>query len=415
MKRVIILMMDSFGCGEAPDADKFDDVGANTLGHIAQKCAKGEAENGRTGPLNIPNMLKLGLGELYKQLNGEYAPNCQISLPEIKAAYGFSKEVSKGKDTTSGHWEMAGVPVTFKWGYFPGEYPSFPQELLEEFCKRAKLPGVIGNKAASGTVILEELGEECMKTGKPIVYTSADSVFQICAHEKTFGLERLYDICHIARDLLNEWFEQGKLPGAIARVIARPFDGTCAADFKRTGGRHDYSVLPPAKTVLDKLKEAGGNVISIGKISDIFAAQGITKAVKAVGLQELFDRTLDEVRTAPDNSIIFPNFVNFDMDWGHRRNVSGYASGLEYFDSRLPELFAEIKEGDLCFITADHGCDPTYKGSDHTREHVPVIMFGKGVEPRYLGCRDTYSDIGQTIAEYLGLPAFENGKSFLKK
>lgn len=411
MKRAIILMMDSFGCGEAPDADKFGDVGADTLGHIAKACAEGKAENGRTGPLKLPNLCKLGLGELYKQCNGEYAPNMQIPVSEITAAYGYSKEVSKGKDTTSGHWEMAGVPVTFKWGYFPSEYPSFPLDLIDEFCKRANLKGVLGNKAASGTVILEELGEESIKTGMPIVYTSADSVFQICAHEKHFGLERLYEICHIARDLLNERTENG----VIARVIARPFDGETKDTFKRTGGRHDYSVLPPAPTVLDKMKAAGGNVISIGKISDIFAAQGITKALPAVGLEQLFDVTLEQIKTAPDNSIIFPNFVNFDMDWGHRRNVSGYASGLEYFDSRLPELFAEMKEGDIYFITADHGCDPTFKGSDHTREHVPVIMFGKGIEPRYLGRRETYSDIGQTIAEYFGLEPFENGKSFLNK
>lgn len=407
MKRVVILMLDSFGVSALPDADKFNDVGASTLGHIAQYCAEGKAEKDRTGPLNIPNMVKLGLGEIYKQCTGEYLPNLQIPVSEITGAYGFCKEVSKGKDTTSGHWEMAGVPVTFDWGYFPPEYPSFPQDLIDEFVKEAKIPGVIGNKAASGTVILEELGEEHIKTGKPIVYTSADSVFQICAHEKYFGLERLYEICHIARDLLNKRTENG----LIARVIARPFEGEDAKSFKRTGGRHDYSVLPPAPTVLDKMKAAGGNVISIGKISDIFAAQGITEAVKAVGLPEIFDRTLEQVKTAGDRSIIFPNFVDFDMYYGHRRDVSGYAKGLEYFDSRLPELMKELKEGDIVFITADHGCDPTYRGTDHTREYVPVIMFGKGVKPRFLGCRDTYSDIGQTIAEYFGLEGFEHAKS----
>ena len=364
----------------------------------------------KTGALKIPNLCKLGLGEAYKQCNGEYAPNLEIPVSEIKGVYGFSKEVSKGKDTTSGHWEMAGAPVMFKWGYFPAEYPSFPQDLIDEFVKEAKLPGVLGNKAASGTVILDELGAESVKTGKPIVYTSADSVFQICAHERYFGLERLYEICHIARDLLNKRTENG----LIARVIARPFEGEIETGFKRTGGRHDYSVLPPAKTVLDKMKEAGGNVISIGKISDIFAAQGITQALPAVGLEQLFDRTLEQIKTAPDNSIIFPNFVNFDMDWGHRRDVSGYAAGLEYFDSRLPELFDLMQEGDIYFITADHGCDPTFKGTDHTREHVPVLMFGKGIAPRYIGRRETYSDIGQTIAEYFGLEPFENGKSFLK-
>lgn len=405
MKRVVILMLDSFGVSATPDADRFNDVGASTLGHIALACAEGKAEKGRTGPLKVPNLVKLGLGEVYKQCTGEYLPNLEIPVSEITGAYGFSKEVSKGKDTTSGHWEMAGVPVTFDWGYFKPDYPSFPQELIDEFIKEAKIPGVLGNKASSGTVILEELGEEHIKTGKPIVYTSADSVFQICAHEKYFGLERLYEICHIARKLVDKY--------NIARVIARPFDGETASTFKRTGGRHDYSVLPPAPTVLDKMKANGGNVVSIGKISDIFAAQGITQAIPAVGLEAIFDRTLEQVKTAPDKTIIFPNFVDFDMNFGHRRDVSGYAAGLEYFDSRLPELFKELKDGDLVFITADHGCDPTFHGTDHTREYVPVIMFGKNVKPRYLGCRDTYSDIGQTIASYFELEGFDHAKSLL--
>ena len=406
MKRVVILMLDSFGVGEAPDAADFGDVGADTLGDIAKACASGKAEDGRSGPLKLPNLVKLGLGELYKQCNGEYAPNLEIPVSEITGAYGYSKEVSKGKDTSSGHWEMAGVPVLFNWGYFKPDYPSFPDELIEEFIKEAKIPGVLGNKAASGTEILEELGEEHIKTGKPIVYTSADSVFQICAHEKHFGLDRLYEICKIARKLVDKY--------NIARVIARPFEGETKETFKRTAGRHDYSVLPPAPTVLDRMKEAGGNVVSIGKISDIFAGQGITQAVKASGLPEIFDRTLEQVKTAGDRTIIFPNFVDFDMVFGHRRNVSGYAGALEYFDSRLPELIKELKEGDLVFITADHGCDPTYEGTDHTREHVPVIMFGPGVKPRFIGRRETYSDIGQTIADYFGLPPCESGTSFLK-
>lgn len=410
MKRAIILMLDSFGVGEAPDAADFGDVGADTLGDIAKACATGKAETGRTGPLNVPNMVKLGLGELYKQCNGEYAPNLEIPVSEITGVYGYAKEISHGKDTSSGHWEMAGVPVLFNWGYFPPEYPSFPQELMDALIKEANLPGVLGNKASSGTVILDEFGEEHIKTGKPIVYTSADSVLQIAAHEKHFGLDRLYDVCHIARALLDKRTENG----VIARVIARPFEGEKAGSFKRTAGRHDYSVLPPAPTVLDKLKAAGGEVVSIGKISDIFAAQGITKAVKASGLPEIFDRTLDQIKTAGDKTLIFPNFVDFDMNFGHRRDVSGYAAGLEYFDSRLPELQKELKEGDIVFITADHGCDPTYKGTDHTREHVPVIMFGPGIAPRFIGRRETYSDIGQTIAEYFGLEPFENGKSFLK-
>ena len=398
-------MLDSFGVGEAPDAKAFGDVGANTLGSIAKACAQGKANVGREGPLKLPLLTRLGLGELYKQCNGEYAPNIEIPVSEINGAYGYAKPLSKGKDTSSGHWEMAGVPVLFDWGYFKPEYPSFPQELLDAICKEAGLPGVLGNKAASGTEILEELGEEHIKTGKPIVYTSADSVFQICGHEKHFGLEKLYKVCEITRKLVDKY--------NIARVIARPFDGETKETFKRTAGRHDYSVLPPSPTVLDKMKAAGGNVVSIGKISDIFAGQGITRSIKASGLEEIFDKTLDQIKTAPDNSIIFPNFVDFDMQFGHRRDVSGYAKALEYFDTRLHSIIEHLKDDDIVFITADHGCDPAYKGTDHTREHVPVMMFGKKVKPRFLGARDSYADIGQTIASYFGLPPSEYGKSFL--
>ena len=264
----------------------------------------------------------------------------------------------------------------------------------------------MGDKAASGTVIIEELGEEHIQTGKPICYTSADSVFQIAAHEKHFGLERLYRVCEIAFKHLK--------PYNIARVIARPFEGEKKGEFKRTKNRHDYSVTPPHETLLDVMKKAGGNVISVGKIADIFAHQGITRAVKASGLAELWDVTLQEVQNAPDNSIVFTNFVDFDMTWGHRRDVEGYAQGLEYFDSRLPELARVLKDNDIVFITADHGCDPTYKGTDHTREHVPVLMFGKKVQPGFVGARSTYADLGQTAADYLGLPPLQTGTSFLK-
>ena len=346
-KRVIILMMDSFGIGGAEDAVKFGDEGADTLGHIAQKC----------GGIKLPNLAALGLFEAAHASTGHAIqagpqPAAQINLP---AKYGYMKEVSKGKDTSSGHWEMAGVPVNFDWGYFPPNYPSFPSELIEKICQEAHLPGILGNKAASGTVIIEELGEEHIKTGKPICYTSADSVFQIAAHEKYFGLERLYQVCEIAFKHLK--------PYNIARVIARPFEGENRGDFKRTKNRHDYSVKPPHETLLDVMKNAGGQVISVGKIADIFAQQGITRAVKASGLQELWDITLQEVKNAPENSIVFTNFVDFDMTWGHRRDAEGYKNGLEYFDSRLPELQSILKDDDVVFITADHGCDPTYKGT----------------------------------------------------
>ena len=303
---------------------------------------------------------------------------------------------------------MAGVPVTFEWGYFKPDYPSFPPELIEKICSEAGLPGILGNKAASGTVIIEELGEEHIKTGKPICYTSADSVFQIAAHEKHFGLERLYKVCEIAFKHLK--------PYNIARVIARPFEGEKKGEFKRTKNRHDYSVTPPHETLLDVMKNAGGNVISVGKIADIYAHCGITRAVKASGLQELWDVTLQEVKNAPDNTIVFTNFVDFDMTWGHRRDVEGYAKGLEYFDSRLPELVPLLREKDIVFITADHGCDPTYKGTDHTtREHVPVLMFGKNVKAGFVGGRESYADLGTNGGGIPGVAQTADGKKFFKR
>lgn len=405
MKRVFILMMDSFGVGALPDAKSFKDEGANTLGSIAEQCALGKADRkDQKGALNIPNLVSFGLGELAKHAGGKTPQGLEYN-GEIKAKYGYAKELSNGKDTPSGHWEMAGVPVLFDWGYFKQDYPSFPEKLVEEFCKKAGIDGIIGNKASSGTVILDELGEEHIKTKKPICYTSADSVFQIAAHEKHFGLERLYELCHIARELCDEY--------NIGRVIARPFVGEKKGEFVRTANRHDYSVLPPAPTVLDKMKEAGGNVVSIGKISDIFAHQGITKQIKASGLEDIWNKTLQEAKNAPDKTIVFPNFVDFDMLYGHRRDVAGYAGGLEYFDKRLPELLEVLQEDDLVIITADHGCDPTFEGTDHTREYVPVIAFGKNIKPEFIGQRETFADIAQSIAEYFNLEKMEYGTSFL--
>ena len=398
-KRAVILMMDSFGIGNAEDAAQFHDEGADTLGHIATK----------RGHLNLPNLAALGLFKAAQASTGkevQAGPQtaAKVNLP---SKYGFMREISRGKDTSSGHWEMAGCPVDFDWGYFKPDYPSFPQALVDEICAKAKLPGILGNKAASGTAIIEELGEEHIKTGKPICYTSADSVFQIAAHEKYFGLDNLYRVCEVAFECVK--------PYNIARVIARPFVGEKKGEFQRTKNRHDYSVTPPHATVLDAIKNAGGSVISVGKISDIFAKQGITKAVKASGLEELWNVTLQEAKIAPDFSVVFTNFVDFDMVWGHRRDVEGYAKGLEYFDTRLPDLAAQLDENDIVFITADHGCDPTYTGTDHTREHVPVIMFGKNVKPQFIGGRDTYADIGQTLADYFKLPPLNVGKSFLDK
>lgn len=414
MKRTVILLLDSFGLGGAEDADKFvgetadgttfNDAGSNTLGHIAQACFEGRAEEGRSGSLTIPNLNRLGFGRACKESSGLFPKGLDENIEPV-AAYGYAKELSTGKDTTSGHWEITGVPVEFEWGYFKEKKNSFPQELLDDLIEKAGLPGILGNCHASGTTILELLGEEHMKTGKPIVYTSADSVFQIACHEETFGLDRLYVLCELARELVDKYH--------IARVIARPFIGTDKSNFERTGNRHDYSVPPPKPTLLDKMKAAGGEIVSVGKISDIFAAQGITKAVKAVGLDVLFDETLNALQEAEDQTIIFTNFVNFDADFGHRRDVSGYAAALEYFDTRLPEMILSLEDDDLLVLTADHGCDPTWKGTDHTREHIPVIFYGKNVKAGFVGGRDTFADIGQTIAAYHGLAPLEFGKNIL--
>ncbi|MFZ7199059.1 phosphopentomutase [Avibacterium avium] len=406
MKRVFIMMLDSFGIGSSEDAEKFGDKGANTLGHIAQRCAEGlEDKNGRKGPLHLPNFEKLGLGLAAKESCGElpagFNPN-----PALIGGYAYAKEISSGKDTPSGHWEIAGVPVLFDWGYFPDHENSFPQALLDRIVERAGLDGYLGNCHSSGTVILDQLGEEHMKTGKPIFYTSADSVFQIACHEETYGLEKLYALCEIVREELADY--------NIGRVIARPFVGNKAGEFSRTGNRKDYAIEPPAKTVLQKLvEEKQGDVISIGKIADIYAHTGITEKVKATGLEELFDKTLVEVKRAGENSIVFTNFVNFDSDFGHRRDVAGYAAALEYFDSRIPELLALMNEDDLLIFTADHGCDPTWHGTDHTREHIPVLLYGSQVPKQFLGKRETFADVGQTVAAYFGLPPMDYGNSIL--
>ncbi|MGH8168159.1 MAG: phosphopentomutase, partial [Woeseiaceae bacterium] len=354
MGRAVILMLDSFGIGATDDADRFGDVGSNTLGSVAKYRATG----GRK-PLALPNLTRLGLMHAARESAGEFPAGVDVNV-EVVGAYGYAKELSSGKDTPSGHWEMAGVPVLFEWGYFTGETETFPEELLDDLVKRAGLPGVLGTCHASGTVIIAELGEEHMRSGKPIVYTSADSVFQIACHEETFGLERLYELSEIARELVD--------PYNIGRVIARPFVGTDSSNFVRTGNRRDLTVPPPSPTILDKLVESGGEVIGIGKISDIYAHRGISRKIKATGNPALFDATLEALETAPQRSIVFTNFVDFDMLYGHRRDIDGYANALEYFDGRLPELQASLKSDDLLLICADHGCDPAWPGSDHTRE-----------------------------------------------
>jgi phosphopentomutase len=405
MPRAFIIMLDSFGLGATADADKYGDKGADTLRHIAEFCQQGNADKAevRSGPLHLPNLTRLGLNGAAIISTGKSVPGLDEHSP-IQSAYGCAQELSHGKDTQSGHWEMAGVPVLFDWGYFSPDYPSFPQTLLDELIKRAQLPGILGNKHASGTIIIEELGETHQKTGKPIVYTSADSVFQIAAHEETFGLQRLYELCEITRDLVDRY--------NIGRVIARPFLGTPGHYF-RTGNRRDYATPPPAPTLLDILVKHGGEVIAIGKVADIYAHQGITKTVKANGNKDLFSAFIHEAKTAPDNSIAFVNLVDFDMLYGHRRDITGYAKALEELDTWLPAFEQALKPGDIAIITADHGCDPTWQGSDHTREHVPVIAFGPDIKPGPIGKRETFADIGQSIAKHLGLPALAYGSSFL--
>ena len=399
MARAIILVLDSFGIGATADADKFGDEGSDTLGSIARVRAVSDK-----GPLKLPNLAKLGLFHASKESTGAFPQGVDTDI-ELIGAYGHAAELSSGKDTPSGHWEIAGVPVLFDWGYFTDKTNTFPPELLDELIARADLPGVLGNCHASGTTIIAELGDEHVRTGKPIVYTSADSVFQVACHEEAFGLQKLYDLCDIARELVDKY--------NIGRIIARPFVGDSPGNYVRTGNRRDLTTPPHAPTVLDKLVESGGDVYSIGKIADIYAHQGITKKVKATGNKALFDATLDAMHEAGDRSIVFTNFVDFDMLYGHRRDVEGYATALEYFDRRLPELMDQMRDDDLLVLCADHGCDPTWPGSDHTREHIPVLAYGDGIVPGSLGKRDTFADIGQTVAAHLGLSPMDYGTSFL--
>ncbi|MFC4347388.1 phosphopentomutase [Kordiimonas lipolytica] len=403
MARAFILVLDSFGIGAAPDADRWGEADADTLGHIADWCAAGNVapERPTAGPIKLPTMTKLGLGKAAELATGR-EPKGMEYAGEITGMYAACAEESFGKDTPSGHWEMAGVPVKFDWGYFPPEFPSFPDELIANLVERCGLPGVLGNKAASGTVILDELGGEHMASGKPIVYTSADSVLQIAAHEETFGLERLYEVCEVARELVDEY--------NIGRVIARPFVGK-DGKFERTGNRKDLATPPPKPTLLEKLEEAGREVISVGKIADIFAHKGLTQKVKANGLDALFKASLEKLENAPDGSLTFVNFVDFDQSFGHRRNVAGYANALEYFDRRLPEFLKGMREGDMVVLTADHGCDPTWPGTDHTREHVPFVAYGPSLKPGSAGVRKSFADIGQTVASHLGIAPLDAGTS----
>ena len=402
--RVILIIMDSLGIGGAADAtefggDDFNDAGSNTLGHIAALFSK----NGT--PLNIPHLTSLGLAAACEDSCGTLPAGLNPE-PVFTGAFAHASEISSGKDTPSGHWEIAGVPVLFDWTYFPDQPDCFPQDLLARIAAKSGVAGSLGNCHASGTEIIVRLGGEHMRSGTPIFYTSADSVFQIACHEHSFGLERLYDLCKTARQVLDD------SDLTIGRVIARPFIGDSPQNFERTGNRHDYAVAPPAPTVLQKLVDAGGEVTGIGKIADIYAHTGISEEIRASGHPALWDATLKAVDRIGDRSLVMTNFVDFDALYGHRRNVEGYGQALEAFDQRLPDLFEKLQPDDLLIITADHGNDPTWQGTDHTRENIPILIRGNCAAPgKNFGRRSTFADIGQTIANYLDLSPMDYGKA----
>jgi phosphopentomutase len=383
INRTIVIVLDSVGVGWLPDAADFGDEGANTLVHIAEHM-KG---------LNLPHMQRLGLGNI-TTIRG--IPPVSFPL----ASYGMMMEASGSKDTMAGHWELMGLIVDKPFPTFPH---GFPGEIVEQFLKAANIKKVLGNKAASGTVIIDELGEEHIKTGFPILYTSADSVFQIAAHEEVIPIDNLYDMCEQARKVCDEY--------QIGRVIARPFVGE-KGNFTRTANRKDYPMSPPGKTALDVLKENNFPVTGIGKIEDIYAGQGITRAIHTKSNNHGMECLMEEL-SITQRGLIFINLVDFDMLYGHRNNAEGYANALEEFDSQLEELLPRMREDDLLIITADHGCDPTYPGTDHTREYVPILVYANHLEPRDLGTRKAFTDIGVTILELFGIPHSFPGSNFL--
>lgn len=385
-KRIVLVVLDSAGIGEMPDAEAWGDKGADTLGNIL-----------RTRPVSLPNLQKLGLGNI-KPL--AHLP----ALDDVIGGFGKCTLKSNGKDTTTGHWEMAGIILKKAFPTFP---EGFPPRIIERFVEEAKVPGILANIPASGTEIIKEFGEEHMKTGKPIVYTSADSVFQIAAHEEIIPVDRLYEICEIARRILDG-------EDKVGRVIARPFLGASPADFKRTENRHDYAVPPPSDNLLPVLKDAGLDVVCIGKIASIYDSIGVTQDLPAKNNDQTIDQTINALK-ADTRGLIFSNLVDFDMLYGHRRDVEGYAKALEHFDSRLPEIMSALGDDDLLVITADHGNDPTKEGSDHTREYAPLLVYGRSAKSGVdLGTRGSLADIGATVADNFGL-VLKDGTSFLSE
>lgn len=384
-RRVLLMVLDGAGIGAMPDAPEWGDAGSDTFGHILE-----------SRKVNLPNLQRYGLGNI-RSLNAVPA----IDHPE--GSYGRCALRSNGKDTTTGHWEMAGIILDKAFPTYPN---GFPPAVIDRFVRDSNIPGILGNKPASGTEIIKELGEEHVKTKKPIVYTSADSVFQIAAHEEVIPIHRLYEICGIARNILDGEHEVG-------RVIARPFLGQPGA-FYRTENRHDYAVPPPGENLLPALAENKFDVVCIGKIASIYDSVGVTEDLSAKNNEQSIDQTLVALESKT-KGLIFSNLVDFDMLYGHRRDTEGYASALEHFDSRLPEIESSMRADDLMIITADHGNDPTFKGSDHTREYAPLLVFGKNAKQGVdLGTRASLADIGQTVAENFDL-RLTAGESFLRQ
>jgi phosphopentomutase len=405
MARAILIVLDSVGCGGAEDAAAYGDEGSDTLGHIAEACAEGRGDRDglRSGPLRIPNLARLGLSHACEASTGK--PLAGVARPEApQGRYGYGVEVSQGKDTPSGHWEIAGCPVPFKWGYFTALENTFPPDLVAAIIREGALPGILGNKHASGTAVIDELAEEHIRTGKPICYTSVDSVLQIAAHEEHFGLERLYDLCKKVRVLVD--------PLRIGRVIARPFVGTTEGGFTRTGNRKDFAIPPPDETVLDRLATKGRPVVTVGKIGDIFAHRNTGEEIKPFGNAAMWSAALEAFERLPDCGFCFVNLVDFDTEYGHRRDIPGYAAALEAFDRDLPKLEALLRPGDLAVITADHGNDPSWPGSDHTREHVPILAFGPGTAAGPIGRRESFADIAATLGDWLKLGAIGPGRAW---
>lgn len=400
MARVFLSVLDSVGCGGAPDAADFGDADANTLGHIARECAAGRAESGRTGPLALPNLDRLGLGAAIRLASGIETPGLEAQPTGL---WGAATEVSRGKDTPSGHWELAGVPVPWEWHYFPDAHPAFPARIMARVRELAGVGGTLANCHASGIPVIEKHAAEHVRTGWPICYTSVDSVFQIAAHEEHFGLDRLLALSRELAPALHEM--------RVGRVIARPFTGNAQDGFTRTPNRRDFAIAPPAPTLCDYACRAGRPVHAVGKIRDIFSGHGISDHFKGKGDASLFDHLAGLVKTAPQGALVFSNFVEFDTLFGHQRDVSGYARALEWFDARVPDLLNNARRDDLFVFTADHGNDPTWQGSDHTRERVPVVVAGAGTGEIGL-CG--FADVGASVAAHLAIAYSGAGHSFLR-